>query len=123
MNLYKFQGYWHRQLASGQASDYKNLNISDVYTRMIQEAGKCDNYASDILHDIEDLKERIEKMPVNGNDRMYIGYRDMGTDGNVYLECREDDYEENYRAIHEISISKDTHGYIRVTLYELKKAV
>lgn len=95
------------------------INISSLYTKLIQEAGKCDFYASDILTDIDSIEKSIAYF--NGETiTHYIGFRDMGTDHESFINCRESDYQ--YRKVYKVTVSKSDRydDYIAVTLYEMK---
>lgn len=72
---------------SGQAYNDTNtyINMSDLYSVLIKTAGRiADNYASDIIADIEAVKSVIATCPKaeeNFTDIIPIGFRKMGADG------------------------------------------
>lgn len=118
-----------------QTSGYaNNVNCSDVFSKMIADTGRfAERYASDILYDIDTIKDILLRMP-NG-DASYIvpmGIRDSGVDGITFLlqrlkETRRtlDDYvypDIKYRRILAVEIkSRTTHDgtdvpYVTLTL-------
>ena len=71
-----------------------NINMSDVYTRLIQSAGRfAESYASDLLYDIGAVEDLISRPPdpddFNGAESldyyMAAGIRESGVDGNDFL--------------------------------------
>ena len=36
-----------------------SINMSSIYTALIKEAAKCENYASDVLYDIKHVEEEL----------------------------------------------------------------
>ena len=75
-----------------------NYNMSTAFTWMIKAAATCRHYASDIIYDIEDIRNTIERFAenmVNGisNDEYirYIGIRDMGVDSNDFIYSKLDE--------------------------------
>ena len=93
------------------------LNLSSIYTLLIKEASKCEAYSSDILIDIDSLKESIKQF--DGNTIIhYIGFRNYGTDHESFIACRN---ESEYRKVYMITVSPHEHydDYVAVTLYDM----
>lgn len=75
-------------LASTFGQNAKNLNMSDIYSRLIQEAGRWTlNYASDILYDIKEISDYI-KDPKAETAYFPIGVRRNGVDGYNFIISR-----------------------------------
>ena len=73
------------------------INLSTAFTWMIQEAGKCSFYASDVLVDIDAIRNEVQNAGRHiWNDELYekkIGYmamRDMGVDSITYISNKID---------------------------------
>lgn len=87
---------------SGQAIYFEyphrtNVNMSDVYTRLIQDAGRfAESYASDLLYDIDAIRDLLSALPEDadfgGRDRLdyyiAVGIRENGVDGNQFVMSR-----------------------------------
>lgn len=82
-----YSGYPHRT----------NINMSDVYTRLIQDAGRfAESYASDLLYDIDAMRDLLSALPedddFDGRDRLdyyiAVGIRESGVDGNQFVMSR-----------------------------------
>lgn len=100
-----------------------NRNMSTAYTWMIQAAGKCRFYASDLLYDIEAIEEMINRFARNILDGIeneayirYIAVRDMGVDSNNFIHSKIDPdgcwrydkrtFAENYMALFRVTVSE-----------------
>ena len=96
-----------------------SINMSSIYTALIKEAAKCENYASDVLYDIKHVEEELyENMKETSN--IFFGFRDMGVDHKEYIKWHVEDYnlEETYRTICIIEIKKNVYEqYGSVRMY------
>ena len=73
-------------------------NMSSEFSAMIKEAARCNAYASDLLYDIEAIKEMVTSVnPMDfpddrSNDENFpvvgVGMRKMGVDGNSFILSR-----------------------------------
>lgn len=109
-----------------------SINLSDIYTKLIQEAGRlCDHYASDLLISIDTVKKFVnnpDKWDKYENNVEYFkndkgteqisflfGFRESGVDHREYVESIEEQYGEHwgmyYRALWELTITKKIDGY------------
>ena len=91
---------------------YTLINYSDIFTELIQAAGNlCEQYASDLFYDLKAIEESIVKLE---NTVYYIGFRELGVDGNSFVKCRleSDKYTLEYRRLYrlEMYVDKDR-GY------------
>ena len=79
-------------IATECGSKWSNLNISSITTKLIQETGRfCENYASDLLINIDRMNEHIKEMDVlKTPEKAYVafGIRQLGVDGNAYVALR-----------------------------------
>ena len=99
------------------------LNMSAIYTKLIQEAGRiCECFASDILIDLESVEKWIEGCskseyaPARGTSFCF-GFRKMGVDHWEFAKNRTNS--ELYK-LYRLDLST-VHGYIKADLYEAKK--
>ena len=85
------------------------INMSSIYTKLIQEAGRfCDAYASDLLYDINAIEECIERQK---STTKYIAFRRHGVDGNSFIEVRTPYEIAEYRAIYQVDIEFSDDNY------------
>lgn len=65
-----------------------NINMSSIWTALIKEAARCQSYASDILIDIDSVREKLEaENPVDFT--YYFGFRDNGVDHEQFIRNRQ----------------------------------
>lgn len=117
----------------GDASSYVNINLSEIFTILIQEAGRwCESYASDLLVDIDCMKKALSnpdgwtedkhyRKTEDGNDAVYfrLGFRQGGVDHREYIDyAMEHDTQKYYyyRSIWDLWIEKDARGRVTATL-------
>ena len=86
------------------------INMSSIYTKLIQEAGRyCDFYASDLLFDIDKIHQIIQS---GESGTVYIGFRDSGVDGNQYISVKEPSaISSEYHAIYRVEIKQTEDDY------------
>lgn len=90
------------------------INMSSIYTKLIQEAGRfCDAYASDLLYDINTIEECIE---MQKSTTRYIAFRKYGVDGNSSIEIRTPYGMAEYRAIYQVDIEFSDDNYYDKTI-------
>jgi hypothetical protein len=92
------------------------LNLSGFYTAIIKEAAKCSSYSSDVLYDIDSIKDMLKNMKDGEQTRYYLGFRNMGVDAASFIREREPS---EYRKIYKM-VATMLGGYITVSLYDLK---
>lgn len=86
------------------------INMSSIYTKLIQEAGRyCDFYASDLLFDIDKIHKIIQS---GESGTVYIGFRNSGVDGNEFISVREPSViDSEYHAIYRVEIKQTEDDY------------
>lgn len=99
------------------------LNMSAIYTKLIQEAGRiCEYFASDILIDLEGVEKWInecsksEYAPARGISFCF-GFRKMGVDHWEFAKNRKNS--EPYK-LYRLDLSA-ARGYVKADLYEAEK--
>lgn len=97
-------------VSTGYIYDGKTtINMSSIYTKLIQEAGRfCDAYASDLLYDINTIEKCIERQK---STTRYIAFRRHGVDGNSSIEVRTPYEIAEYRAIYQVDIEFSDDNY------------
>ena len=99
------------------------INMSGIYTKLIQEAGRyCDFYASDLLFHIDKIHELIQS---GESETVYIGFRNSGVDGNQCISVKEPSaIDSEYHAIYRVEIKQTEDDYyerkIIVTLNKVR---
>lgn len=89
------------------------LNYSSIFSELIHAAIVCEYYASDVFIDLQSIEKAIKEAE---NRVFYLGYRDSGVDGNIFVKSRlsqNRNYE--YIRLYKLEISVDD-GYITVEL-------
>ena len=99
------------------------LNLSGLFTLLIKEAGRiCDDYASDLLYDIDEMKADLKNRDAFAKSKRYsnaggverltylLGFRDKGVDHKEWVESGEQAYVEILRVTFELD-----RGFVKVT--------
>ena len=63
-----------------------NLMPSNIISHLIKLAGQCDHYGSDIVYDIEDIRDAIRLQKI-GYER-YLGFRNAGVDSTQAIKIK-----------------------------------
>ena len=102
-------------VSTGYIYDGKTtINMSSIYTKLIQEAGRfCDAYASDLLYDINTIESYIEHQK---STTRYIAFRRHGVDGNNSIKVRTPYEIAEYRAIYQVDIEFSDDNYYDKTI-------
>lgn len=82
-----------------------NINMSTIFTKLIQEAGKCESYASDVLYDIQNIATDLNDISSWRHKEYWFGFRDMGIDGLTFITSR-GLYSKEYRKVWRLDIDK-----------------
>lgn len=97
-----------------------SINMSFIYTAIIKESARCDNYASDILYEIANIDNAIRDLNKE-EDSIIFGFRDMGVDHYNFIKSRIEygNLEDYYRTICFIEITKhDGSIVVHANFYE-----
>lgn len=102
-----------------------DFNTSDMFSRLIKDAARCNNYNSDIYYDLCYIDKAMREFnPAEETEPIWIGFRKMGVDCTNFVLCRCGDDQvyghmsTNYFALYSISIDKEEHGFYSVALNE-----
>lgn len=104
-------------------ADGLSINISDIFTRLIKDAARCNSYSSDVYYHLQ----KIEEMVRNYRDfaeaePIFIGFRRHGVDGNSFILSRIGDKPYNvyreYFALYSLTIEQKEHGWATIVFNE-----
>lgn len=73
-------------------NDKLQMNMSYIYSKLIKEAAKCKQFASDIIYDIASIEDSINEIQECKTSNIVIGFRESGTDSNTYMKNRVREY-------------------------------
>lgn len=91
-------------IRGGKAS--VDINMSSIWTELIKEAAKCDSYSSDVLIDIDAVREKLASGKPE-DFTYYFGFRDNGVDHEAFIRNRKSD---GYRRILSLSVTYEKYG-------------
>lgn len=101
------------------------FNQSDLFSRLIKDAARCNGYNSDIYYDMKYIDERMQEYnPDDEFEPIWIGFRKLGVDCTSFVLCRVADesvygsLSSNYFALYCISIDGKEPGWYNVILNE-----
>lgn len=83
-----------------------DINLSSIWTELIKEAAKCDSYSSDVLIDIDAVREKLASGKPE-DFTYYFGFRDNGVDHETFIRNRKSD---GYRRILSLSVTYEKYG-------------
>lgn len=104
-----------------------NINFSDIFTELIQAAGMgCEYYASDMFYNLAEIHKAIQSLD---NKIFYIGIRDYGVDGTLYIRSKLENTSvygtNNYIKMYRCSVKTDetsqTVELLRTSEYDVRK--
>lgn len=88
-----------------------------IYTTLIKEAAKCQNYSSDVLYDIQYIENSLKQIDIIPPSNFYFGFRKLGVDGFEIIReriCLSETFPEDspkvedvYFSIYIISLSEE----------------
>lgn len=84
-----------------------SINYSSILTELIQAAGRwCEYYASDLFIDWQTVDQILQKPHEDGRETFMFGFRQMGVDGNTYVQYSREKNQLNatYRALYKLTI-------------------
>ena len=99
-----------------------SVNMSGVYSQLIKEAARCNNYNSDVVYDIEDIMDRLKEFRAGDEWKpVFIGFRRHGVDGTSFVLSRIGSPERRYNVIYKeyfalyaIDVEEETEGFYKV---------
>lgn len=117
---YEIATYW-----SGKRG--LDCNMSSIYTELIKDAARCNNYSSDVIYDIREIDRKLESFEKDAPfDPVWIGFRKMGVDGTNYVLSRVSDSNDpvtytlsaNYFALYSMNIELTEYGNYHIVMNE-----
>lgn len=119
------EGQVYRSSYNGELTT--NINFSDIFTELIQAAGTgCEYYASDMFYDLTEIHKAIQSL---NNKVFYIGIRDSGVDGTMYIKSKlentsvygTNNYIKLYRCEVKTGETSQTIELVRTSEYDVRK--
>ena len=112
--------------ANGQVlADTFSVNISDIMTRLIKDAARCNSYSSDVFYSLQKIDETVRNYRNFAEvEPIFIGFRRHGVDGNSFVMCRIGDNPYNayreYFALYSLTIEQkpDEFGWATLVFNE-----
>ena len=81
------------------------LNYSSIFSELIHAAIVCEYFASDVFIDLQTIEKVIKEAE---NRVFYLGYRNSGVDGNLFVKSRlEGNRYYEYIRLYRLEISVD----------------
>lgn len=65
-----------------------NINHSTILTTLIKESARCEMYSSDLFIDWRNVEKELETMKEGEREIYVFGFRNMGVDGNTFVNAR-----------------------------------
>ncbi len=119
------EGQVYRSSYNGELTT--NINFSDIFTELIQAAGMgCEYFASDMFYDLTEIYKAIQNLD---SKVFYIGIRDSGVDGTLYIKSRlenssvygSNNYIKLYRCEVKTNENSQTVELVRISEYDIRK--
>lgn len=119
------EGQVYRSSYNGELTT--NINFSDIFTELIQAAGMgCEYYASDMFYNLTEIHKAIQNLD---NKVFYIGIRDSGVDGTMFIRSRlenssvygSNNYIKMYRCEVKTDETSQTVELSRISEYDVQK--
>ena len=109
-----------------QLDDRKlNVNLSDMFSRFIKDAARCNGYNSDIFYDMLFINNLVNDFGESAvNEPIWVGFRKLGVDGTAFVLSRLDDQHvytslsANYFALYSVVIEHDEGDWYNIYLCE-----
>lgn len=104
-------------------ADGLSVSVSDIYTRLIKDAARCNSYSSDVFYDLQKIdRELHEFRPGSIFEPIFVGFRRHGVDGNSFILSRigENPYNthQEYFALYSLTVEPDGEGWYNVLFNE-----
>lgn len=114
----------HVYLAQHNSSGL-DFNRSDLFSRLIKDAARCNGYNSDVYYDLVYIDQRMKEFnPGDEFDPIWIGFRKLGVDCTNFVLCRVSDepvygtLSQNYFALYSVTVQQNEYDWYNVTLNE-----
>lgn len=103
-----------------------SVNMSGIYSQLIKEAARCNNYNSDVVYDIESIQEKLAEFRQGDSwEPVFVGFRRHGVDGTDFVTTRcespERAYEvifKEYFALYSVDVEAESDGWYKIMFYK-----
>ena len=104
-------------------ADTVSVNLSDMFTRLIKDAARCNSYSSDVYYSLSEIDNAVRNYRNFAEfEPIFIGFRRHGVDGNSFILSRiEGDPYAVYReyfALYSVAIEQKDAGWATVVFNE-----
>ena len=100
-----------------------DFNTSDIFSRLIKEAAKCECYNSDVFYDLKNIEESFKNFdPEKEFEPIWLGFRKMGVDCTNFVLCRVNDagmygkIADTYFVLYSLTVERKGEGFYTVYL-------
>ena len=117
----------HRWELAYEIQTNKLSDCEEIFDRMRELTRQVRHYQTDGMIDMFSVIFNFEDVSEDGAATDYIGYRESGTDMDLFIQAKLDSpamygaFWDTYFAVLKIEISCDRYGKKTVKLYELRK--
>ena len=105
--------------------DGLNLNMSDIFTKLIRDAARCNHYSSDVFYDMKIIESAMQDFdPEKEFEPIWVGFRKLGVDSNGFILSRMDNefmygpLSQNYFALYSLTVEPKESGFYNVVFNE-----
>lgn len=106
-------------------SDGLSVNLSDMFSKFVKDAARCNGYNSDIFYDMILINDTMKQFKHGDEvDPIWVGFRKLGVDGTNYILSRCNtqtcykDLSRNYFALYSVTIDQEDGDFYHVNLHE-----
>lgn len=102
-----------------------SVNLSDMFSRFVKDAARCNGYNSDIYYDMKHIDEAMHEFdPDKEFEPIWVAFRKLGVDGTAYVLCRAEENNlyssicDNYFALYCVTVEHNSYDFYSVVLRE-----
>ena len=102
-----------------------DFNTSDLFSRLIKDAARCNRFNSDIYYDLQHIEEQMKSFnPEEEFEPIWLGFRKSGVDCTGFVLCKTNEEQtygnlsNNYFALYVITVEKEKDELYNVILNE-----
>lgn len=126
VELYKkLRPYKTNTITAQLMSDGLSGNLSDMFSRFIKDAARCNGYNSDIFYDMKIIEKAMrEYNPEEEFTPIWVGFRKHGVDGTNFILCKVENenmygsLSYNYFALYSVMVEHEEPGWYNIILNE-----
>ena len=100
-------------------------NLSDMFSRFVRDAARCNAFNSDIYYDMRIIDDAMHSFnPDEEFEPIWVGFRKLGVDSTSFILSRIEDNNlyvslcHNYFALYCVTVEKEDEGWYNIILSE-----